>query len=58
MRVGDVVLIYNDNSRVNWKLVFVIFINRGCDGFVYFVNLFIVNGIINRFIRRLYFLEV
>lgn len=58
VRVGDVVLIHNDNPRVNWKLALVTSINRGCDGLVHSVNLPTANGTTNRPIRRLHPLEV
>ena len=39
VKVGDVVLLHDDKSRVNWKLALVTSINRGRDGLVRFVNL-------------------
>jgi len=57
VKVGDVVLIHNDNPRVNWKLALVTSINRGCDGLVRSVNLRTANGT-NRPITRLHPLEV
>ena len=53
MKVGDVVLIHDDNPRVSWKLALVTSINRGRDGLVRSVN-----GTTNRPITRLHPLEV
>ena len=58
MKVGDVVLIQDDNPGVNWKLALVTSINRGRDGLVHSVNLRIANGTTNRPITRLHTLEV
>ena len=58
MKVGDVVLIHDENPRVNWKLALVTSINRGRDGLVRSVNLRTANGTTNRPITRLHPLEV
>ena len=58
MKVGDVVLIHDDNPRVSWKLALVTSINRGRDGLVRSVNLRTANGTTNRPITRLHPLEV
>jgi len=58
VKVGDVVLIHNDNPRVNWKLALVTSINRGRDGLVRSVNLRTANGTTNRPITRFHPLEV
>ena len=58
VKVGDVVLIHDDNPRVNWKLALVTSINRGRDGLVRSVNLRTANGTTNRPITRLHPLEV
>ena len=58
VKVGDVVLIHDDNPRVNWKLALVTSINRGRDGLVRSVNLRTANGRTNRSITRLHPLEV
>ena len=58
MKVGDVVVIHDDNPRVNWKLALVTSINRGRDGLVRSVNLRTANGTTNHPITRLHPLEV
>ena len=58
MKVGDVVLIHDDNPRVNWKLALVTSINRGRDGLVRSANLRTANGTTNHPITRLHPLEV
>ena len=57
-KVGDVVLIHDDNPRVNWKLALLTSIKRGRDGLVRSVNLCTANGTTNRPITRLHPLEV
>jgi len=58
VKVGNVVLIHDDNPRVNWKLALVTSSNRGRDGLVRSVNLHTANGTTNRPITRLHPLEV
>ena len=58
VKVGDVVLIHDDRSRVNWKLALVTSINRGHDGFVRSANVRTANGTTNRPITRLHPLEI
>ena len=58
VKVGDVVLIHDDNPRVNLKLALVTCINRGHDGLVCSANLRTTNGTTNCLITRLHRLEV
>jgi hypothetical protein len=58
VKVGDVVLIHNDNPRIQWRMAVVESLITGADGLVRAVNIRTSNGRTNRPITKLYPLEV
>ena len=58
VRVGDVVLVQSDNSRVQWRMAVIESLIKGSDGLVRAVNIRTSNGRTNRPITKLYPLEI
>lgn len=58
IRVGDVVLIHNENPRINWKMAVVESLVTGNDGMVRSAIIRTKNGVTNRPVAKLYPLEL
>ena len=58
VRVGDVVLIHDDTSRVHWRLAVIERLNKGADGLTRSADIRTSTGKTNRPIAKLYPLEV
>ena len=58
MKVGDVVLVHDDTTRIHWKLAVIESVNKGADGMIRSANIRTATGRTNRPIARLYPLEV
>ena len=58
VRVGDVVLIHDDTSRVHWRLAVIERLNKGADGLTHSADIRTSTGKTNRPIAKLYPLEV
>jgi len=58
VNIGDVVLIYDDTPRVQWKLAMIKQVNKGVDGLIQSANVRTTTGRTNRSIARLYPLDV
>ena len=58
VKIGDIVLVHDDTTRVNWKLAVIESVNRGADGMIRSANIRTANGRTNCPIARLYPLEV
>jgi len=58
VKVGDVVLVHDNTTRVNWKLAVIESLNKGGDGMIRSANIYIATGRTNRPIARLYHLEM
>ena len=58
MKIGDIVLVYNDTTRVNWKLAVIESVNRGADGVICSADIRTATGKTNRPIARVYLQEV
>ena len=58
VKVGDVVLVHDEGSRINWKLTVVEELFSGRDGQERAVNIRCQGGITNRPIFKLYTLEI
>ena len=57
-RVGDVVHIHDDSPRIRWRLGVIEQLNKGADGLVRSVQLRTSTGMTNRYIAKLYPLEI
>ena len=58
VKVGDVVLVHDNTTRVNWKLAVIESVNKGGDGMIHSANIRTATGRTNRPIACLYPLEV
>ena len=58
VKVGDVVLVHDDTTRINWKFAVIESVNKGADGMIRSANIRTANGKTNRPIARIYPLEV
>jgi len=58
VKVGDVVLVHDNTTRVNWKHAVIESLNKGGDGMIRSANIRTATGRTNRPIARLYPLEV
>ena len=56
IKVGDVMLIYNDSPRINWRMAVIEPVNKGRDGIICSVNIRTTTRRINHPITRLYLL--
>ena len=56
--MGDVVLVHDNTTRVNWKLAVIELLNKGGDGMIRSTNICTATGRTNRPIARLYPIKV
>jgi len=57
IKAGDVVLIHDDNARVNWRMAVIESVNKGADGMIRSANICTSTGRTNRPVAHLYPLE-
>ena len=58
IKPGDVVLIHDDTTRVNWKMAVIESVNKGADGKIWSANIRTPTGRTNRPVAHLYPLEL
>ena len=58
VKTGDIVLVHDNTTRINWRLAVIESVNKGADGMIRSANIRTATGRTNRPIAKLYPLEV